>query len=135
MTLSRTSTALYLGLVFCSGAALGALAHRFYTASEVSAKVTPPPDRWRQQYMEEMQTRLKLRPDQVTRLNILLDETRSRVRETYGRLRPEIDEIKRQQYERVKEMLDEGQRVEYEQLRKERDQREKQQGRGPGPGI
>ena len=57
----------------------GGLSQRLYTVGTVSAK-GPYPDEWRKQYVAEMKSRLKLRDDQMLRLDILLDETRSRVR-------------------------------------------------------
>jgi Spy/CpxP family protein refolding chaperone len=123
MTLSRWAIGGYLALVFGSGAVVGALSHRMYTVSGVIAKSNPSPDEWRKNYMAEMKTRLKLRDDQILRLNILLDETRSRVREVHERHRPEIDEIKREQTVKVSTMLDPVQKVEFDKLVKERDER------------
>jgi Spy/CpxP family protein refolding chaperone len=130
MTLSRWAIAGYLALVFGSGAILGALSHRMYTVSGVIAKTNPSPDEWRQKYMAEMKSRLKLRDDQILRLNILLDETRSRVKEVHERHRPEIDQIKHEQTLRVGSMLDPDQKVEFDKLvkeREERSERERQQ--------
>lgn len=123
MKLSRWAVAGYMALVFGSGAVVGALGHRLYTVSTVIAKTAQNPDEWRQRYMEEMKARLKLRDEQILRLNILLDETRSRVREAQGRLRPEIEQIKHEQSAKVANMLDPAQKVEYEKLRKEREER------------
>ncbi len=123
MTLSRWAIAGYLALVFGSGAVVGALSHRMYTVSSVIAKAPPSQDEWRTKYMAEMRSRLKLRDDQVLRLTILLDETRSRMREVHERHKPEIDQIKHEQTLRVASMLDEGQKVEFEKLRKEREER------------
>jgi hypothetical protein len=91
--------------------------------STVIAKPNSTPDEWRQKYMAEMKSRLNLREDQILRLNILLDETRSRVREVHERHRPEIDEIKHEQTLKVSGMLDPGQKVEFDKLIKERDER------------
>ena len=123
MTLSRWAIAGYLALVFGSGAVVGALSHRMYTVSTVSPKFPPSPDEWRKQYVTEMKTRLNLRDDQILRLGILLDETRSRVKEVHQRHKPEIDQIKHEQTLRVASMLDPGQTVEFEKLRKEREER------------
>ena len=127
MTLSRLAIAGYLALVFGSGAVVGALSHRMYTVSTVIAKGPLSPDEWRKQYMSEMKARLKLRDDQILRLNILLDETRSRVREVHERHKPEIDEIKREQTGRVASMLDANQKVEFEKLHKEREERQERE--------
>jgi Spy/CpxP family protein refolding chaperone len=123
MTLSRWAIAGYLALVFGSGAVIGAMSHRMYTVSTVTAKTTPSSDEWRQKYVAEMKSRLKLRDDQMLRLNILLDETRSRVREVHERHRPEIDEIKHEQTVRISSMLDPGQKTEFDKLVKEREER------------
>jgi len=123
MSLSRWAIGGYLALVFGSGAMVGALSHRMYMVSSVIAKPASSPDEWRQRYMEEMKSRLKLRDEQILRLNILLDETRSRVREVHERHRPEIDDIKHEQTLKVSSMLDPGQKAEFDKLTKEREQR------------
>ena len=135
MTLSRRATVLYSLLVFASGGVLGAITHQLYTVSTVSATAAPPkPDEWRKKYLGEMQTRLKLGKDQMLKLNIYLDETRSRVREAQAKAKPEIEQIKREQREKIKTMLDQSQKSEYEKLIEERDRRE-QQAKQNGPGI
>jgi hypothetical protein len=123
VTLSRWATTGYVALVFASGAVVGSLANRMYNLSTVSAKSVPSPDAWRKQYVSEMKSRLKLRDEQILRLNIMLDETRSRVREVHAKARPEIDQIKREHATKVSEMLDPDQRGEFEKLRKEREDR------------
>ena len=123
MTLSRWAIAGYLALVFGSGATVGALSHRLYTVQAVTAKGPVSPEEWRRQYVSEMKSRLKLRDDQILRLTIVLDETRSRVKEVHARHRPEIDQIKHEQTLRVASMLDADQKIEFEKLRKEREER------------
>ena len=123
MTLSRWAIAGYLGLVFGSGAVVGSLGHRMYTVRTVIAKGPQTPEEWRKQYVAEMKSRLKLRDDQMLRLGILLDETRSRVKEVHQRHKPEIDQIKHEQTLRVASMLDPDQNVEFAKLRKEREER------------
>jgi hypothetical protein len=130
MTLSRWAIAGYLALVFGSGGVIGALGHRMYTASSVIAKGSLTPEEWRRNYVAEMKRRLKLRDDQLLRLNILLDETRSRVREVHERHRPEIDIIKHEQTLRISSMLDPGQKTEFDKLVKEHEdkaERDRQQ--------
>jgi hypothetical protein len=136
MTLSRRATVLYSLLLFASGGVLGAITHRLYTVASVSATVTPPrPDEWRKKYIAEMQSRLKLSSEQMLKLTIYLDETRSRVREAQAKAKPEIEQIKREQREKIKTMLDAGQKTEYEKLIQERDLREQQSRNANGPGI
>ena len=127
MTLSRWAIAGYLALVFASGAVIGAMGHRLYTVSAVVAKSNPTPEEWRRNYIAEMKSRLKLRDDQLLRLNILLDETRSQVRELHAHHRPEIDEIKHEQTLKVSSMLDPIQKVEFDKLVKEHKDREERE--------
>lgn len=136
MTLSRQAMALYGLLVFASGGVLGALTHRLYTVTTVSATATrPSPDEWRKKYMAEMQSRLKLSPEQILKLNIYLDETRSLVREAQAKAKPEIEQIKHAQREKIKTMLDDKQKAEYIKLIEERDRREQQSRMQNGPGL
>jgi hypothetical protein len=124
-------------LIFASGGVLGALTHRLYTVSSVSATTRPSgPDEWRKKYLAEMQTRLHLTSEQNLKLNIYLDETRSRVREAHAKAQPEVEQIKREQREKIKTMLDATQKAEYEKILEERDQRERQKTPAAnGPGI
>jgi len=127
MTLSRVAIGGYLALVFASGAVVGALGHRMYTVSAVSAKTIPPPDEWRKKYVADMKSRLKLRDEQLLRLNIILDETRSRVREVHARQQPEIDQIKHEHTLKVAGILDPDQKVEFDKFVKERQEREERE--------
>ena len=85
--------------------------------------------------MTEMESRLKLRPDQVSNLSGILDETRAKFHEAHEKFRPEIDAIKQQQVGKVRAILSEDQRVEYDKMRQEREAREKADGHKDGPGI
>jgi Spy/CpxP family protein refolding chaperone len=131
MTLSRWKIALYVGLVFVSGALLGAFSHRLYTVSGVSANAPRNPEEFRRRYMEEMKSRLKLTADQVTQLSAILDETRSRVRSTRESIEPEIRKIRDEQQEKIHQILSADQRPEYDQMRLEREAEIKR--RGPRP--
>jgi len=135
MRLSKQSVLLYLSLVFLSGIAVGVLGFRLYTVSTVNATTTRKPEEWRKRYLAEMQTRLHLKSEQVSELNGILDETRTRFHEVRERTRPEFDNIKAQQVNKVRGILDESQRSEYEKMRQEREAREKAEGRPPGPGL
>ena len=132
MILSRRATILYSLLIFASGSVLGALTHRLYTVSSVTATSPSGPDEWRKKYIAEMQSRLRLSSDQNLKLSIYLDETRSRVREAHAKSKPEVEQIKREQREKIKGMLDATQKAEYGKLLEERDQRDRKNANGPG---
>jgi len=133
MKLSRAAIVVYVGLVFASGAVLGALGHRLYTVSTVSAKTTRNPEEFRKRVISEYQTRMKLSDAQVSELSEIMDDTRTRVEETRQKLKPAYQKIHEEQTDKIRAMLNPDQQVEYEKIRKEREAgREKQQSHAPG---
>jgi hypothetical protein len=133
MKLSRAAIALYVGLVFASGLVLGAFGQRLYTASTVAAKQRPNPEEMRKRIVAEYESRLKLSPEQLGRLNVILDETRARMEEARKGMRPAYQKIHEDQVAKIRELLNPDQQAEYDKMRKEREQREqhqKQSGRG-----
>ncbi len=134
MKLSRLTIALYVGLIFVSGAVLGVFGHSLYAVSVV--KSSPKPEDVRKKTLSEMQTRMKLSDEQVSKINSIYDETRARFHEVRERYRPEMDKLQQDQRDKVRSILSPEQRAEYEKMLKERDEHQKQNGgRGPGPGI
>jgi hypothetical protein len=122
---NRFSAALYLLLVFISGAVVGGFAYRLYNNS-VRADSTPrTPEEWRRRYMDEMRARLHLTGDQAARVEQILNETRERYRALHNRLKPQYEAIQDEQVQKIGAILNENQRAEYEKLRKEREQRRK----------
>ena len=139
MKLSRAAIAVYMGLVFASGALLGAFAHRLYTVSGVRAEVPTPkptPSEVRTRYLDEMKTRLKLNDEQMTKLSLIFDDGRARIRETGRKTDLEFQTIREEQQQRIRALLSPEQQTEYEKLRKERQHRSKGGGgKMPGPGF
>jgi hypothetical protein len=111
-------------LLFCSGAAVGALGHRYYAATVVSAKTA---DDFRHRYVSEMQSTLKLTPAQVGQLETILDETKAKYKAVRDSYHPEMVSIRSEQIERVKSILTPAQVPAYERLVAEREQRAKEQ--------
>jgi hypothetical protein len=145
MKLSKLSITLYLLLVFGSGAVLGVFGERLYNAVPVSgtagdkkpAKLSP--EEFRKKMVAEYQNRLSLTNDQVTHLNIILDETRSRFQEEHQKMDPILLGIRHEQQDKIRAMLKPDQKAEYEKMLAERAEREKKQkenrGRREGPGF
>ena len=130
--IKRWNIAVYVGLIFLSGVLVGAFGHRLYMVKTVTAG--PRPEEYRKRYVAEMESRLKLRPDQVAQLNTFLDQTRARLHEVHERYRPEMDAIRHEQNGRIKAMLDDRQRAEYDRILEERERNQKT-GTRPGPGF
>lgn len=116
------TAALYFSLVFVGGAVVGGVGYRLYSAS---AKADSGPSQYRQKYMDEMKGRLSLTPEQTTRIEAILDETRAKYREIYQRNKPEMDAIQADQTRRIHETLSPPQQAEFARLREERDRRRK----------
>jgi len=132
------STALYVFLVFLSGAVVGAFAHRLYMVNTV---VSAKPDEVRHHILDEMRTRLSLSDDQVKQLNAIMDSTKARYHEVKARwdeqskqaAKPELKAITEDQAEKIRAILSEPQRVEYEKYRAERQKRREQQRKSAAP--
>lgn len=138
MKKSRPAVALYLALVFVSGAALGVVADRYYTATQQVAenskgkgKRRPSPDEFRRGYLGFMTSRLELSEDQVKQLELILDETQTEVAQIVRDTRPEQQAVYRMQDVRIRSMLDEQQLPIYEQLLKDREERNRNKTRDP----
>jgi Spy/CpxP family protein refolding chaperone len=134
--LSRLTIALYVGLIFASGVVLGVFGHSLYAVTTVKSFRPPTPEEVRKKKLAEMQTRMKLSDDQVSKINSIYDETRAKFHEVRERYRPEMDALENVQRDKVRSVLSPEQRAEYEKMLKEREELQKQNGgRGPGPGI
>ena len=135
MKLTRWTIALYMGLVFVCGGVVGAYAHRLYTVSEVSASANPRnPDEFRKRFMADLQARLKLSDDQLTKLGGILDETRIRFRATRATIEPEMRKIREDQQRAISALLSPEQLAEWQKITAERRSRQGKQRGGPGSG-
>ncbi len=111
-------------LLFACGAAVGALAHRYYTATTVRARST---EGSRQHYISEMQSRLKLTSAQVSQLETIADDTKAKYKAVRDSYRPEMLKIKEDHINRVKAILTPEQVPLYDQLVAERERRAREQ--------
>src|SRR5690242_21873931 len=111
-------------LLFCCGAAIGAIGDHFYTVRVANAK---PAEDFRQRYISEMRSRCKPTPAQVAQLDAILDDTKAKVKAVKDSVRPQILKIKQEQIGRVKSILTPEQVPAYDQLLAERERRAKDQ--------
>jgi hypothetical protein len=116
----------YFVLVFLGGGVVGALSQRLYTATTVNAKPQRrSPEEYRNRYIEEMKTRLKLDDGQSSQLNVILNETEEKFRTVRQKMDPEMKAIRNEQVDRVNGILNEDQKKEYQKMRDERADRMK----------
>jgi hypothetical protein len=84
-------------------------------------------ENFRHHYTNEMRAKLNLSPQQVARLDVILDETKAKYKAVRDEYRPEMVKIKNEQIERVKSILTSEQVPEYEKLVAEREKRYQEQ--------
>lgn len=140
MKLSRASIALYVGLVFLSGAALGVFGDKFYTAETAESakgkgKRTPNPEEFRKGYLGYMKKELLLSDEQVGQLNGIMDETRALMDDLHKRQQPEQFEIQRSQQEKIRSLFDTVQREKYDSMMKNMRERERNKNKNRGNGA
>jgi hypothetical protein len=111
-------------LLFFGGAAVGALANRYYTMTEVSAKTS---ETYRHRYVAEMESKLKLTSVQMKRLETIMDDTKDKYKAVRDSYRPAMLQVKNEHIALVKSILTPQQVPAYEELLKEREQRARQQ--------
>ena len=111
-------------LLFACGGAVGGLTVHLYEGRTVSAK---GPEDIRQHYINEMQSRLNLTPGQLQQLEVILDDTKAKVKAVRDEYHPQMLKIKQEQISRVKSILAPNQIPAYEQLVAERERRGNEQ--------
>lgn len=109
-------------IIFSLGTATGILGHRLYVANTVNAS-----EDWRVKYVNEMHTKLKLTPQQVDKLNDILDDTRAKVRSVKDRYKPEMLQIKEDQIGEIRSMLSPEQASLYSKVVEEQEAKAKEQ--------
>src|ERR1041385_5486286 len=137
MKLSRSSIALYIGLVFISGTVLGAFGDHVYgvrVSPLKSGKAQKSPEEVRHSIIDFWKTHLKLTDDQVVKVGLIMDETRARMDEIHRETIPAQQEVRREQMDKMRSMLTPEQTVEYDRLQKAREDRIKKGGSRGGPG-
>ena len=136
MKRSGMAAALYLLLTFVTGTAVGSFGFWLYTTRSVKADTRKATSEdFRRRYLNEMETRLKLVPDQVQKLVAILDTTRNTFRELNDKHRPEYEAIQSHQREQINGLLNDVQRSEYQKMLKEREERRKQRPFSPPSGY
>ena len=133
MTKPRLSAAVYLSLVFLSGALVGGLSYRLYAVNSVSAitgSFRPSPEEARRRYMDSIRSRVKLDEQQIEQVNRILDETRAQFDQVRGKMHAEGQAIQNRQVEEITAILRDDQKPLYAAFREERERlRQQQRGR------
>ena len=122
---SQVTAALYLGLTFLAGGALGISGTYYYMRTPVTAASTRQmtSENLRNVYLSEMRDRLQLSSEQEKNLTEILDQTRELFRQVQDKRRPEFRAIQERQSDMIRAILNPKQQAAYEVLRTERQER------------
>jgi hypothetical protein len=122
MPRTRFSAAIYLLAVFISGVLVGAVSHRLYVTSTVSATAVPPRtmDEVRKKYLADMRARVGVNDDQIVQVNRILDETKKKFDELHASEKPMRDRIQQEQIDSISALLTGQQKIAYDNWRAER---------------
>lgn len=119
---SNIMIALYLSLVFVAGVSVGIFGQRLYASKSVQADSRPAtPEQWRAKYVADLKDRLQLTPDQVSKLTVILDETRQKYRDIRERQKPVMKAVHDDQVAQINAMLNASQRAAYAQVLEEKE--------------
>ena len=132
MPKSRLSAFVSLLLVFLSGALVGAVGHRLYMVTSVTAvkqQVRPPqrpsPDEIRKRQIDDLRKKVGLDDQQVSQYSAILDNTHQQFDQLHDqaneKLHAEFRRIHDQQVEKVNAILRPEQRPLYEKWLADRD--------------
>lgn len=124
MARTRLSAALYLVLVFASGILVGAVSHRLYVTTTVTANssvaVPRTMEEVRKRYLADMRAKVGLNDSQISSVNTILDETKRKFDELHRQEKPMRDAIQQEQVESIRALMNDDQRNAYEKWRAER---------------
>jgi Spy/CpxP family protein refolding chaperone len=117
--------AVYLVVVFVSGGVVGALGYRMYSPPAAHSEPHVSPEVWRKQYLDELKARVNLTPDQVQKMNSIMDDTDASFTQARNQHHQEIEKIKEDHRAKLRGILTADQLPKYDQFRTERDARMK----------
>lgn len=148
MNMSNRSISLYMALIFLSGVLVGALGHRSYASSQqVAANVQQPapkeeaknkgrrrlsPEEWRQSYLRFMKRSLDLSDEQVTQLEVVMDDAKAQMDELMMSTVPEQMSIRQQQDVKIRALLNPEQITKYDEMLKEREKQIREMNKNKG---
>jgi LPS O-antigen subunit length determinant protein (WzzB/FepE family) len=133
--MTETSTtrkaALWVGLVFLLGAAIGGMAgyvfaHQKYTVTNAAA---PPSDAVRRaQKVRELTSLANLTPEQSQQVDAVIADIQSQMKSIRKTLEPQFDEARQKGRERIRAILTEEQKPKFEEFIQKMDEERKRNG-------
>lgn len=129
----------YLALVFLAGSLLGAAAHSFYVIRTAEGEISPVA-KYRQRLGAKLKRDLDLRPQQVEKLDAILEDIGNRYQEVQreieadirDEMEPHIDALRAERRERTMAILDAEQKAKYALILEERRRRREEKRKAEG---
>ena len=121
--------ALYLFLVFISGAVVGALGYRTYKPPIASSNARVSPEEFRRLYLQEIKARVNLSDEQLQKVEAILEETRTRFHDARDKHNQIVKQIGEEQRAKMRAILAPEQLPKAEKFWQDRDQRNKEKKR------
>ena len=125
--------ALWVGVVFLLGAALGGMIGYSYEHHLVSAASTPPPEPVRRaQRVEELTKVLSLTSAQSQQVDAILLERHTEVKTIHDQTDAQIDQVRQKGRDQIRAILTPEQKPKFEDFLRDLDQKRKHGGPPPG---
>ncbi len=128
---SRISAAVYLVVVFLSGAMVGGLSYRLYSVNSVSAVAggvpKASPEEFRRRYIEAIRAKVHLDDHQVDQVNQIMDDARAQFDDVRAKSRAAMQGIESHRVEKMNAILRDDQKSAYAEFRAEREKLRQQQ--------
>ncbi len=122
MPRTRLSAALYLILVFASGALVGVVSHRLYDTSSASANnSTQSFTEFRKRYLDGMREKVGVSEAQIAEIVHVLNDTKQKTNALQAQEKPLHDKIQQEHVDSIKAILNDKQKVAYDDWRAERE--------------
>ena len=128
-TSATRKAAVWVGIVFLLGAAVGAMAGYGYSRWSVSAAHAPVPEPVRRaQRVEQLTRELSLTNDQAKQVDSILMQRHAEVKAIHDQSDGELEKIRQKGREQIRAILTPGQKPKFEEFLKKLDQERKRNG-------
>lgn len=118
---------LNLGLIFLSGLVVGGFGYRvFFGNCAKKAAVHKTADEVRKEYVASLKKAVGLEPDQASKIDQILINTRAEYLEIHKRIEPDVKALHERQIAQMRAVLTPAQQVKFDQWRNEREHRGKE---------
>jgi hypothetical protein len=121
MSLSRFKALALMSIVFLLGAIVGASLGTAIVSRKLAAPQETSGRPGKAKFVDRLNTRLHLSPEQNAQLKVILDETHQQFGTLHESVKPQFEAIRNRTRDRIREQLTDAQRPEFEAMVREDD--------------